>query len=384
MATPTVYTGMENTFTASVTIVRQLDEALRMMDPKSYPLLQRVGLNSLGEEVFNPKYEFQFDYLIPSSDALDGAIAATGSTEITVKHPEYFALHDVIMVESELMRVIGADITGNKLIVERGFAGSTAATHDDNDVIYKLGPARPEGSAPGWAMQTVVSAQYNYCQIWDTDVSINGTQEATRNYAPEDLLAYRLEKRMAELFIKMERSLWYGLRYQGSANTGRMSGGLDQFVLDKDNLSDAALEYDDLVDALQNVHDRVGMANMPETLWCNGWVRRKISSWGLSTIRTTQAETSYGSTIDVIDTDFGTLQISLDHLLIPSEVWLLKMDEIKCGPLRGRGFKEIDASIPGEDATRRRVLGEYVWYVGGEDGSNQGPHVKIYGVSTTA
>ena len=384
MATPTVYPGLESGYTSSVVVIRQLEAHLDMTDPDDFPLLKRVGLNSYPEAITNVKFEWNLDNLVPITDVLGVAITSTSATQFTVTYAEYFALHDVVMLDSELCRVVGVDATNNYINVERGFAGSTAATHLISITVYRLGAARPEGSSPGWAQQVLTTQPYNYTQIFDAVVSITGTQEAMRNYAPDDLMAYRLDKRLKELYMMMERSLIYGLRYQpSSTNTGRMSGGLTQYVTDTNNISSAAVTFDDLEDALEDVFGRAGLANVPADLWCNSWVKRKISSWGAGSIRTGRTESVVGNEITVVSTNFGNLAVNLDHLIIASEAWLLDMPRIQCGPLQGRGLKEIDATIPGEDLMRTRVIGEYGFVVKGEDGTNDGTHVKLYGISTT-
>jgi len=134
---------------------------------------------------------------------------------------------------------------------------------------------------------------------------------------------------------------------------------------------------------LQDKFTAFGLVNVPDTLWVNAWVKRKISSWGVGAIRTDRTENVIGNEISVIETNFGTVAVELDHLITTSHAWLLKMDTIQMAPLQGRGFKEIDASTPGDDLIRHRVLGEYVFVIKGEDASNDGLNVKIYGISTT-
>lgn len=381
----TVYTGPESSYTEAVTVVRQLENAIQNYDPDQYPLLSRVGLNSYPEEVYNTKIEWQRDEYMPIQDALNGAVSTTGATDISVDNAEYFAMNDVVLVEDELMLVVDVNTTDDEITVSRGFAGSTAATHSDADIVYRLGAARPEGSSPGWAQQVAVTQPFNYTQIWDAVVSITGTEDALKNYAPDDLMAYRLDKRLTELYQMMERALIYNSeRYAGSASAGRLSAGLDFFVADKNDLSGAAITFEDIEDAMEDKFSEYGLVNVPQNLFCNSWVKRKITNWGLSSIRTERMENVVGSEITVIETDFGTLDINLDHLIKNDEAWLLNLDTVMMAPLRGRGLKEIDASVPGDDAMKHRVIGEYVFVVKGEDGSNDGLNVKIYGISTTS
>lgn len=329
--------------------------------------------------------EWQRDEAIPLQDLLSGAHNDTGTTSITVDYGEYFALGDVILIDSELLQVTAADASTNILTCTRGFAGSTAATHADDSIVYRLGNARPEGSSPGWARQTVTTQPYNYTQIWDEMVSITGTEEALKNYAPDDLLAWRLDQRMQELYQLMERALLYNSqRYAGTAALGRLTAGLDYWVYDKNNLSSAAIAYDDIEDVMQEKFAAFGLSGVPDTIWVNGFVKRKISSWGQGTIRTDRTETALGSIVDTLETNFGTVTVELDHLIVASQAWLLRSDKIMMGPLSGRAFKEIDASVAGDDMTKHRILGEYAFVVKGEDAAADGMSTKIYGISLTS
>lgn len=380
----TVTVGHEDSYTGAVTVIRQLDAALDTYSPKDFPFLQRVGLSSYGESIFNTKVEWQQDELLPITDVLAVAITSTSATQLTATYAEYFALHDVIMIDSELLRVLSIDAANNYLTVERGFAGSTAATHLISSTIYRLASARPEGSSPGWAQQMAVTQPYNYTQIFDAVVSITGTEDALKNYAPDDLMAYRLEKRLAEMYMMMSRALWYnGFRYIGTTSAPRLTAGADFFVADKNDISSAAVTFDDVEDAMQDVFTRVGLVNAPNTIWTNAWGKRKISSWGVNSIRTDRTENVVGNEVTVIETNFGTVEVVLDHLLKGSEMWLINPAKVMIGPLNGRGFKEIDASVPGDDATKHRVLGEYAFIFKGEDGTNPGLNVKLYGISET-
>jgi len=386
VAIPTVFAGIESGYTTSVINVRQLSDYLEIMEPDDYPLLQRVGLSSFDEEIYNTTFEWQFDYLVPSQDAVNMA-GGTGAAAVlwTVDHAGYFNLHDVVLADSELVRVMSINTTTNVITVERQFAGTTGVNHADNTVLYRLGPARPEGSSPGWAQQVQTAQPYNYTQIWDAMAEITGTEEALKNYAPEELLNYRIDKRMRELYISMAQALMHNRRFQPATNTGRSTGGLNQYILDNDALGGAAIVFADVEDAMQNVATRAGVNNTPDTFWCNAWVLRKVTSWGVGSVRTGRTENVVGSVIDVMLTHFGTLGVEYDRLIPAAEVYMLNMDRIMIGPLRGRAFQSVRVGMDTTltDAIQERILGEYGFVIKGEDGTNQGMHVRITGISTT-
>jgi hypothetical protein len=381
---PTVVVGPESSYSANVIVVRQLENYIDNFSPKEFPLLSSIGMNSYPNTIENTKFEWQRDSAIPLSDAVYGAHNDTGATALTVHFGEYFALGDVILVESELMQVSAADASTNVLTVTRGFAGSTAATHADDTVIYRLGNARPEGSSPGWARQTTTTQPFNYTQIWDETASVTGTEKVMKNYAPDDLMAWRIDARMAEMYQLMERAYLYnGFRYAGTAAIGRLTAGLNYWVYDKNNIA-AALTYDDIEDVLQEKFAYFGTQGVPDQIWVNGYVKRKISTWGMGSIRTDRAETAVGNVVDTLEGNFGTVSVNLDHLIIASEAWLVRSDKLQMGPLTGRAFAEIDASVPGDDEEIHRVLGEYGFVIKGEDAAADGMSCKLYGISLTS
>lgn len=386
MVTPTVNVEIESGYSGNLVIVRQLEEYLEILDIDEYPLLRTIGLNSYDREIHNTKVEWQLDYLIPYEDALNGAIGTTGETVWTVNHAEYFQLHDVVKCEDELVRVVAIDPDNDEITVERGFAGSTAATHDNGDVLTRLGPARPEGSAPGWPQQTKAAQVFNYTQIFDAVAEVTGTEEQVERYGPDALLDTRIDKRMRELYLLMENAVIHGLRNQPTNNSGRTMGGLYQFITDVNSLSNDALTFSDIEDAMEDIAGRVGRNNAPNVLFANSWPMRKISSWGESLIRTTRTESVYGNVIDTLVTQFGRLSLQYDHLMPTDEIFLLAMDRIMMGPLRGRGFASYQQAINTtlEDTRKERIIGEYTLVVKGEDGSNDGVHCIIEDISTTS
>lgn len=383
----TVFPGLETGYTGAWVKVRQLEGFLDILEPMEFPLLQAVGLDTYEEEIFNTKVEWQYDYLVPSADSINvGGGIDDSQTTATVLHASYFALHDVVKAESELIRVVEINTSTNVLTVERGFAGTTEAAHADDTVLQRLGSARPEGSGPGWAQQVATVQPYNYTQIWDNYAEISGTQEQIAHYGPEAILDERVSKRMREMMMMMEQSFMHGIRYEPATNTGRMAGGLNQFITDARDIGAVALELETIGDAMEDVALRVGQNNVPKTIWGNTWLSRKVSSWGVDTIRTERGETAVGNAIRIIDTDFGSLAVQFDHLIDQGTAYMLSMDRLSAGPLRGRGFASYRMSINADliDADRERLLGEYTFIVKGEDGTNKGTHVRLYNFSTSS
>lgn len=73
-----------------------------------------------------------------SVTTLNGAIASTSTTSVTVNDAQYIDIGDMIQIESEWLSVSAK--VGNVLTVERGIHGSTAATHSDTTAVSRWIP----------------------------------------------------------------------------------------------------------------------------------------------------------------------------------------------------------------------------------------------------
>lgn len=376
----TVNVGPETTYTGAMVAVRSLEDHLELIANDAYPLLRAVGFSSYGS-VSNKKYEWNEDSLIPLDDAVNMGAGAGATGKITVDNGEYFRPGDLLLIESETVWVTSID--GDDLYAQRGYAGTTPATHADDTPVYNIGHAELEGSAPGQARNVATTQPYNITQIWSEEVEVYGSETQMENYGVDgaQLLDYRLDKRLRELYQKMERGLLYAKRYVPTDNTkARVSGGLAQFlstnVTDK---SGAVLEEADIVDNLQSIFNACGPEYVPDVMLGNYWAKRKLTSWYAGLIRTERTERTGGVIVTRLECDFGSVDFMLDHLVKTDEVYLLNMEYIQSAVLGSRSLQEFEASIPGVDHVARRVLGEYGWVV-----KNEQTMSKLYNFSTTA
>jgi len=370
--------GPESTYTAAQIVVRSLEDRLELIDNEDYPFLRTIGLGT-GGSVANTKYEWQYDETIPVTDIV-GSNFTGGDLTLTVTHGDYFKPGDLILIDSEILWVLS--VSDEVLTVVGAMCGTTGAAHTTADTIYIIGNAQVEGSSPGAARQVVVSQVYNYTQIYSEDVEIFGSDTEIDYYgiSGSAKLDYRLDKRMRELYQKMEQGLWYAKRNMPlDNNTPRVSGGLAQFLsTNTTDKSTAALEESDIVDELESIFNACGQEEVPDLMVGNSWVKRKMTAWYRGLITTERTERVGGARVDTIETDFGTVDFLLDHLVKPGELYLLNTRYIDSVVLGNRSFKELDATLPGKDHIARRILGEYGWRV-----RNEKTMAKIYGFSTT-
>jgi len=361
----TVKIGPESTYTGTQQVVRLLDDRLDLIVNDEYPFLRMIGLGS-GGAVDNTKYEWQYDELIPVTDTSSMNYVA-GGTKYTVTNGGYFRPGDLFLVDAEIFWVIA--VIGNDLTVKGGMCGTTPANHDGSGTaktLYILGNANVEGSSPGAARQVVTDQLYNFTQIFSEDVEIFGSEVEMNEYGITGLakLDYRMDKRLRELYMKMERGLWYLKRGAASDNnTPRVSGGMAQFLGGGTNKAGAALEESDIIDELEAIFNACGQDEVPSLMVGNSWVKRKMTGWYRGLIQTGRAERVGGARIDTIETDFGTVDFLLDHLVKPGELYFVNPQYIDSVVLGSRVLSEMDATLPGKDHIARRILGEYGWRV---------------------
>lgn len=134
-------------------------------------------------------------------DVLTAAIATAGATSCTVMNGSWFAINDVITIDTEQMLV--TNVSGSTLTITRGYNGTTAATHSANIAVY--GPAWSEVAATpaarqywpdygtgadsddNWNTGTVIFNSADAGKVLDISYKGTGTLasiNAARNYQP--------------------------------------------------------------------------------------------------------------------------------------------------------------------------------------------------------
>jgi hypothetical protein len=377
MTVPTAYTGAINSYTDTTAQVRCIEELIQNISPEAIPFTKLIGVNSIkNPAVFSTTYEWLEDQLAPTATTLAAAITATTTTCLVATNAgKFFRAGHLIDIDGEIMRVSG--VSTDTLTILQGIGDTTPANHDNGATVNIVGFALVEGADAPDSFKMDVSTQYNYTQIFQETVEVTGTQAKMKQYGIASEMPYQISKKLKELAILLERNVFFGYRSAGSATVARMFGGLKQFVTDNvANASSAALTEKDVMDRMQACFEDVGLDNMPKTLICGGWIKRKITSFYAPYARMTRAEKTGGVIIDQIDTEFGTLDVMLNNWASPTDLWFLNTNMIEIGPLRP--FEQTVLSKSG-DKDKTQILGEYTVKV-----KNDKCHGRIYGLSTSS
>lgn len=189
-----------------------------------------------------------------------------------------------------------------------------------------------------------------------------------------------MKKRFQEQVRLLEKTLFDGVRNVGTNQTAsstldpRGMGGFRTFITDNTaSLSSGPLTQKDLEDQIQACWTDGGN---PDLIICNGWVKRKISSFYAPYVRTTRAENQGGVTIDQVETEFGTLNILMSRWCPSSQLYIVSSEYV--GILPYDEFFDEPLAKTG-DYERGQVVGEYTLVV-----KNDKAHARIMSISTTS
>lgn len=148
----------------------------------------------------------------------------------------------ILLIEEsdELMRITADPATDFTVLVERGFAGTTAAAVDPtvagtNPNILVLGNAMQENSLSPTPISYNPTKVRNYTQIFRDTLGLGGTAQNTRTRTGDQLKEQKRET--LELHsVGMERALWFGERSEviAAGEVRRTTRGIVKWIEDFD------------------------------------------------------------------------------------------------------------------------------------------------------
>jgi hypothetical protein len=378
----TSYTGDSYDINPLVPAKRSIADLIDMIDPKDTPLVKFLGIGETGQGGMNKAQQFRIqnwpstmyswleDTLAPLSTALAASVTTT-TTAITVDNANYLRPGDLLEVDDELILVTA--VSSDSATVTRDYAGTSAASHTTQTVNI-VSRAMVEGADSDTDLYTQVVDLYNYTQIFEGQIKVSRSQNKLAKYGMGAEWDYQVQKRFVEQVRLLEKTLFYGRRDAGSSTTPRTMGGFRQYIsTNTASLSSAALTQKDLEDKIQSAWEYGGM---PDLIVCNGWVKRKISSFYAGAVRTTRTEGTGGVVIDNIETEFGTLGMLMSRWCPSDELYVLSSEYV--GILPFDPFFDEPLAKDG-DYEKGHIVGEYGFVV-----KNEKSHAHIIGISTSS
>lgn len=374
-----VIQGQRFTYSDTVNEAIDISSALDKLKPVDTPLLLRIGRDSLREPATAVKHEWLEDTIRgTTTNDVGGTINnTTDPVTVTVTAGDgntKFRINDILKIEQELVRVTAT--AANTITVSRGWGGSTNAAHAASVLITLLAPAMLQGSDLAGARTTTKSGLFNYTQIFEEEVKVSKTMQATDKYTKQNDPEYQIGAQLEIIGVNMERTLLFGRKVQASATVpGAMDGIQPRISTNAYNKASAALTQAMLEDAMEAIWQAGAEPNLIVT---NSTQQRRINSFLDGYRETDYEDDTLGTMVRRYKTNFGTVDILLDRHMPADEVWILDEDKIGFGPLVGRALSTM--KLP-------PVSKEYdVWQISGEYTSEtrlEQAHARIFGLATT-
>ena len=217
----------------------------------------------------------------------------------------------------------------------------------------------------------------NVCQISDKVARVTGTQQAVQHAGRDDELAYQemlkgleLKRDLEAILVGTNQAKVAGndttARKTASvlswlkSNTAKGAGGADPSAADgtgsRTDGTQRAFTEANLKGVLQSIWNNGGK---PDTIMTGGFNKQVFSTFtGRATpFEETKAKKIVAS-VDVYESDFGTLKVVANRFQRPRDVLVLQMDMWAIAYLNGRKMVSIPLAKTG-DSERRQMLSEY-------------------------
>jgi len=220
-------------------------ELFTLLEPNGNAPLNAMLSMSSTETTDDPEYKNFRDELPDRTLQVNGALANTGGTSITIDAGDdnKFAINGAIVISQatgEVMHVT-ADCTATTLTVSRNIGGTTHQIAD-NVKLFIAGFAAAEGGTSPTAVSFDASVVSNYTQIFRTSFQVSNTLSSTF-LRTGDKMDESMTKALKMHMSDIERAMFFGVKHEAngsSATPTRYTGGL---VNSLTNVVDITTDY---------------------------------------------------------------------------------------------------------------------------------------------
>lgn len=373
-----VISGTRFGFSDSANVAIDMSDSLAMISPFDVPLLQLVGKDSLKDPCVATKHEWLEDELRPlDSTVVSGELNnTTDPVTFTVGtgHGVYFRAGDILLVESEQLRVTG--VSSDDITAVRGFGGSTNAAHAGTPIVSIIGNVNVQDAAQGASRTTTKTGLFNYTQLYEDTIVVTSTAQAIKKYVEQNEMSAQLERALRTAWIQWERTLLHGRKVAPSAGVASaMDGILVRLSTNVYAKAGAPLTEEFVLQLLQ---DSWAAGGEIDHLFVNSFQKRQMNKFLDSIRMTTRTDRVAGAVVDTYTSDFGTANIVLDRNMPTDTVLGLEIGRVGFGPLRDHAL----SAAPVETSTRTKdavqIIGQYT-----SETRNEKAHGKITGLATS-
>lgn len=332
-------------------LAEDVSELVGIISPFDTPLLDAIG--NAPYPAKSTHHEWLEDALLPNSDTIASGTYDQNSTTVTVSHPTYFRVGDLIQVENdeEVMQVTA--VNPSNIDISRGYGATNAGTALATSAkIIIIGHAALEGEDATTTSYLNRVRLSNYTQIFSETVMISGTQNAVRLQGVDAEFDYQLQNRLRELLRSLEQTVISGFKAAsdsyGSDTVRRTMGGILEFISGSNavvaDAASAALTEDILNNQIKAIWEKGGT---PNAIVVNGFQKRKISGFA-GTRQYDPEDKTFRNAIEYYESDFGLQRVILSRWVPQDKVLLLDLNKIRVLPLQNRSFQVKELAKSGD------------------------------------
>ncbi|RQW00439.1 hypothetical protein EH220_00390 [bacterium] len=382
------FTG-KATYTAGTTLpelVEDVSDLIGIVSPYETPLLDALG--DPVRAAMSTYHQWLEDALLPNKDAISDASISNPTTETSfdVAHGDRFRIGDQIQVEGSRELMLVTAISTNTLTVVRAYAGTTAESIADGQIVNILGNAALEGADKPTARFTNRLRKGNFTQIFTAAVEVSGTDMAASQIGLSDEMDFQKQERLRELIRDLENTVINGglpgSNPQGSDTVRRTMKGIiphlsshvfavgDSGFPSGADLDEAKINY-----ILRRIWESSN-GNV-DLIVTGGYQKRQINSFLTASRSYAADDTTYRDRIGMYESDFGICRIVTTRWIPQDVVLLLDSSRVNILPLSGRSF-HFKPLASGGDYECGELIGEYTLEL-----KNEAAHGMIQGLSTS-
>jgi hypothetical protein len=295
------------------------------------PLISRLPKLPTGA----PQFLVTNDNYRPRSNPMNnGGQLDSAATSLVVSDASIFDLGDVIQIEQEYALVTAASSSTNTLTITRGYAGTTAANHNDLLPVYLVSNSRTGAELNITSVSRIPQAVTQYCQTVQHAYQVGGALQADANYVTGFATPLDRDRMLAMQHVMddFESACYYGKGVPLTASTSRpLMKGIASLIQTNTTgapTNAAAYKPSDLVrDTLQACFNGGGN---PTILLVSTDFLSGFAVWGHAAMRLNAGSNVFGTPIDLFEAPFlSGISIIPAPLLRPGTAICLSDPEIR-------------------------------------------------------
>ncbi len=270
------------------------------------------------------------------------------------------------ITRTEICKITSVD-SATDLTLVRDYGGSTGVTLVVGDKVFLVSSPLNEKSSAGTGTGQEPDMAYNYTEIFERVAEISRTAQAVKKYGLENALDYQVSNKMIDIMREMNNAVIYGRKVaRASAENGSMGGILQFMESGNIDTTGGAISTTIINNILEAIFNDGAFSNN-YALLCAENQARKISALNTSgsnpVIQKERTDRTLGGYISTFIGDLPVQEGFLAKIVVDpnfpkDQIAVVDMNRIEISWLAESELKDFDATPPGFDGFKRRILGE--------------------------